>query len=203
MSFSISRVINLFLMIFSYVLAQVTQLARILFYRLLSLGTHVVGRPIYRQPIYCFGRGKIEFGKSVQVGVNNAPNFLSTCCYLNPRGASARISFGDNVVLNNGFSAIAERCSIKIGSRVLVGVSVSIYDSDFHGLAVSDRNNPNAVLCNDVVVGNDVFIGSNVIILKGVKIGDGAVVAAGAIVARDVPENAVVAGSPAKVIRRL
>ena len=52
-----------------------------------------------------------------------------------------------------------------------------------------------------VTVGNNVLIGANAVVIEGVRIGAGAVVAAGAVVIADVPENAVVAGSPAKVIK--
>ncbi|HET7414595.1 MAG TPA: DapH/DapD/GlmU-related protein, partial [Arthrobacter sp.] len=52
-----------------------------------------------------------------------------------------------------------------------------------------------------VVVGRNVWIGSNVTILPGVAIGDDAVVAAASVVTKDVPENAVVVGSPARVVR--
>jgi 2,3,4,5-tetrahydropyridine-2,6-dicarboxylate N-acetyltransferase len=52
-----------------------------------------------------------------------------------------------------------------------------------------------------VIIEDDVLVGANAVILEGVRIGKGAVVAAGAIVTQDVPENAVVAGSPAKIIK--
>jgi 2,3,4,5-tetrahydropyridine-2,6-dicarboxylate N-acetyltransferase len=52
-----------------------------------------------------------------------------------------------------------------------------------------------------VIIEDDVLVGANAVILEGVRVGRGAVVAAGAIVTTDVPENAVVAGSPAKVIK--
>jgi virginiamycin A acetyltransferase len=54
----------------------------------------------------------------------------------------------------------------------------------------------------DVVIGHDVWLGSGCMILSGVAIGHGAVVAARAVVTRDVPAYAVVAGNPAKVVRR-
>ena len=52
-----------------------------------------------------------------------------------------------------------------------------------------------------VIVEDDVLIGANAVVIEGVHIGRGAVVAAGAIVTQDVPENAVVAGCPARVIK--
>ena len=52
-----------------------------------------------------------------------------------------------------------------------------------------------------VIVEDDCLIGANAVVLEGVRIGKGAVVAAGAIVTKDVPENAVVAGSPAQIIK--
>ena len=52
-----------------------------------------------------------------------------------------------------------------------------------------------------VLVEDDVLIGANAVVLEGVHIGRGAVVAAGAVVVEDVPENAVVAGCPAKIIK--
>ena len=52
-----------------------------------------------------------------------------------------------------------------------------------------------------VVVEDDVLVGANAVVIEGVHIGKGAVVAAGAVVVEDVPENAVVAGCPARVIK--
>jgi len=58
-------------------------------------------------------------------------------------------------------------------------------------------------LKGDTVVGNDVWIGGNVTILPGVTIGNNVVVAAGAVVTKDIPDNTLVGGVPAKKIRDL
>lgn len=52
-----------------------------------------------------------------------------------------------------------------------------------------------------VVVEDEVLVGANAVVLEGVRVGRGAVVAAGAVVVRDVPENAVVAGCPARIVK--
>jgi acetyltransferase-like isoleucine patch superfamily enzyme len=54
----------------------------------------------------------------------------------------------------------------------------------------------------DVTIGNDVWLGSGCLILSGVTIGHGAVIAAHAVVTRDVPDYAVVAGNPGRIVRR-
>lgn len=54
----------------------------------------------------------------------------------------------------------------------------------------------------DVVIGNDVWIGREAVILPGVTVGDGAIVGARAVVSRDVPAYAVVAGNPARIVKR-
>ena len=69
-------------------------------------------------------------------------------------------------------------------------------------LTAKERRNHIAV-ATPVTIGNDVWIGGNVTILPGVNIGDKAVIAAGAVVTKDVPDNTVAGGVPAKVIKEL
>ncbi|MDE7192107.1 MAG: sugar O-acetyltransferase, partial [Clostridia bacterium] len=54
-----------------------------------------------------------------------------------------------------------------------------------------------------VKIGNNVWIGAHATILSGVTIGDNAIIAAGAVVTKDVPQNTVVAGVPAKIIKKI
>ena len=59
------------------------------------------------------------------------------------------------------------------------------------------------LIANPIKIGNDVWIGSNATVLPGVTIGDGAIIAAGAVVTKDVEECSIVAGIPAKFIRKV
>ena len=113
------------------------------------------------------------------------------------------ISIGEKTHINNGFVAIAEKCMIQIGRSCLIGTRCEIYDSDFHALSAQERQAKSAHSCQDVVIGDEVFIGSNVRILKGVTIGSRATIANSAVVTRDIPENCVAAGIPARVVRQL
>ena len=56
-------------------------------------------------------------------------------------------------------------------------------------------------LIGKITIGNKVFIGAGSIILPGATIGDNSVIAAGSVVTKDVPENVVVGGNPAKIIK--
>lgn len=97
----------------------------------------------------------------------------------------------------------------EIGDGVLIANTVGIVgrtDHDAEQVGTLIRNsrwvgNNVESLSTPTFIGSDVWIGYGAIVLSGVHIGDSAIVAAGAVVTRDVPENSVVAGNPARVIR--
>lgn len=60
---------------------------------------------------------------------------------------------------------------------------------------------PDLEITKPITVGNNVYIGNNVIILPGVNIGNDVIIGAGAVVSKDIPDNSVVVGVPAKVIK--
>ena len=92
---------------------------------------------------------------------------------------------------------------VTIGSHVNLaqGITVTALNHNFKN--TNERIDLQGVTTKQVVINNDVWIGANAVILPGVTIGRHAVVAAGAVVTTDVPENTVVGGVPAKIIKRL
>jgi virginiamycin A acetyltransferase len=120
-----------------------------------------------------------------------------------------------NVLYNFGFSGarleIGSFCAIATGARFVMpdamhamgGVSTfpfAILGGAFAaGLDLGAYPFPQA---RDTVIGHDVWIGMEALVMPGVRIGHGAVVAARAVVTQDVPDYAIVAGNPARVVRR-
>lgn len=104
------------------------------------------------------------------------------------------LSVGDDVFFDPG-TFIDSKGGVTIGDAVGIGYSVCIFT---HTHSESDHAQRTYA---PVKIGNYVKIYSGAMILPGVSIGDQAIVAGGSVVSRDVPENTVVAGTPAKAIR--
>ncbi|WP_348652863.1 sugar O-acetyltransferase [Polyangium sp. y55x31] len=111
----------------------------------------------------------------------------------------ANIHAGDSLYMN--FGCVLLDCNrIDIGHRALLGPNVHIYTAT-HPLDAALRASGRE-LAKPVRIGNDVWIGGGAIVLPGVTIGDGAVIGAGSVVTKDVAAGWVVAGNPARPIKR-
>ncbi len=111
-----------------------------------------------------------------------------------------------NIFIGNDFTGninltILDIREVYIGNHVMIGPNTLI-TTVTHPLSPKLRRNYTA-FAKPIRIGNDVWIGGNVTILPGVTIGNNVVVAAGAVVNKDVPDNSLVAGVPAKLIRVL
>jgi acetyltransferase-like isoleucine patch superfamily enzyme len=107
-----------------------------------------------------------------------------------------KIRFGDRCFVNTGSTIIAVE-EITVGDDVAFANEVYVMDSDSHG--VEGRPHRQA----PVRIGNGCWIGARAMIMPGVTLGDRVLVAAGAIVTKDVPDDCLVAGNPARVVRQL
>ncbi len=107
-----------------------------------------------------------------------------------------KVKIGKNVVIMNGFQCMsAGGLTIEDDTMISLNCTIATNNHDFY-----ERN---IITCKPVHIKKNVWIGVNVTILPGVTIGENAVVGAGAVVTKDVPDNVVVVGNPARVIKSL
>lgn len=110
------------------------------------------------------------------------------------------VSFGDDVVVT-GPLHLDIGATIRVGNNVYLGHDVALLTVD-HRIGAFDRRCSTPEYA-PIVVGDGAWLAARVTVLPGVTIGAGAVVAAGAVVTRDVADNVLVGGVPARVIRAL
>lgn len=150
-------------------------------------------------------------GSSLTIGdnCNIKSSFLSNLIGLSQRTIivtrtkEAKIEIGDNVGISG--ATIYARKGIFIGDNTLIGANVKILDNDFHPLEIEARrvDDKSKIGTRQIVIGKDCFIGCNSLILKGTILGDGCIVGAGAVVSGKFENNNVIAGNPARVIKKL
>ena len=127
--------------------------------------------------------------------------------------SSDGVDYYEPEIIIGNHCSIGEYChitainKITIGDGLLTGRFVYIGDNAHGGLSIDESVVPpvgrKLQSKGEVIVGNNVWIGDKVTILAGVHIGDNVIVAANAVVTKDVPSNCMVAGVPAKVIKRI
>lgn len=129
-------------------------------------------------------------GKKVDPSFFLFPPFYTDC--------GKNITIGKNVLINS-CCHFQDQGGISIGDGTLIGHSVVLatLNHDF------DPDRRTTMHPAPITIGKNVWIGSHATVVPGVTIGNGAVIAAGAVVTKDVPDEAVVGGTPAKIIRYL
>jgi acetyltransferase-like isoleucine patch superfamily enzyme len=173
--------------------------------------------PKYARLVIRLGVRKLRFGRRL---VLDGLAFIGPGCTLQI-GKKASIELGrwswlghgcklrchEGVISIGAKSVLGQECTISayrhvsIGRECVIADRVMLIDFD-HGVVEVERPiRLQGIYKRDVRVGNNVWIGYGACILRGVTVGDNAVIGTNAVVTRDVPENAVVAGVPARVIR--
>lgn len=118
--------------------------------------------------------------------------------------------YGGIIEIGDGFgisgSTIYSTSSIKIGKNATIGANCKIVDNDFHPLDPKQRQlglNEQYTKRAPIKIGDNCFIGMNSIILKGSSLGNNVIVGAGSVVCGKFPDNCIIAGNPATIIKKL
>lgn len=123
-------------------------------------------------------------------------------------GDGCKIRAHEGVISIGAKSVLGQECTLSCYQRIEIGRECIIADRtmmiDFdHGVFEVERPiREQGIYKRDVRVGHNVWIGYGACLLRGVAVGDNSIVGTSAVVTRDVPANAVVGGSPARLIRK-
>lgn len=155
----------------------------------------------------------LKISKSGLFTIGNNLNIRSGGKYTDTGGnrpCKFIVSKGAKLIIGNGVgissSTIVCRNSITIGNNVLIGGGCHIVDTDFHPIESKSRVDPktaNSGKTAPIVIEDNAFIGMNSIILKGVYIGKNSIIASGSVVVKNIPENEIWGGNPAKFLKKL
>ncbi|MBO0440743.1 chorismate mutase [Enterococcus sp. DIV0212c] len=126
-----------------------------------------------------------------------------TGSYIEP---SISFDYGFNIHVGKNFyanfnSIFLDICPITIGDNCMFGPNAQLYTAT-HPLHPVKRNS-GLEYGKPITLGNNVWLGGGVVITPGVTLGDNVVVAAGAVVTKSFPDNCVIGGNPAKVIKEI
>ena len=155
--------------------------------------------------VYNFAKSSITFVQGeIKTTINSSP--LSNMVGLYQRTIIVA-RYGGKITIGSGCgisgSTIYAMDEINIGNNVLIGGNCKIIDNDFHPLPASQRINqkPENIKKRPINIGEGCFIGANSIILKGTTLGKNCVVGAGSVVSGTFPDNVIIAGNPARIIK--
>lgn len=145
------------------------------------------------------GGGRCRRLTQIQIGEYNA---FTQGCWLWPENtdhSGIRIRIGNRNYFNRNL--MIDACGyVEIGDENMFGPDVYIADSD-HEIVKGTPPHRLPMRKGRVKIGNGCWIGAKVVILKNVELGDGCVVGAGAVVTKSFPDNSVIAGVPARLLR--
>lgn len=145
--------------------------------------------------VSALGRNGVAFGNNVSIG---AYSRIIVSTSLNEIGDS--IVFGNNVGIGE-FAYLGGAGGLTIGDDCIVGQYLSCHPENHNCNDLTQLIRHQGVSRKGIMIGANCWIGSKVTILDGVNIGSGCVIAAGSVVTKSFPENSIIGGVPAKLLK--
>lgn len=175
------------------------ELCQLIINKIITLALYSNSR-IIRQPFYIRGKKNIDLGKNLTTGVG---------CRLDAftKEKKTVLIFGNNVQIND-YVHIAAVESVSIGNDVLIASKVFISDHSHGKYSGEFQDDPSSIVAQrelsskSVIINDNVWIGEFVSILPGVKIGKNSIIGTMSVVTKDIPDNCIAVGSPAKVVKK-
>lgn len=157
--------------------------------------------------IYAFPNSSISFNNREGEIINIFSHPLSNMIGL-PQRCIIVAKYGGKIEIEEGVCmsgcTIYSMDSIFVGKNTDIGSGCKIIDNDFHPLPYSERfpdEQLDKVGKRPIKIGEGCFIGANSIVLKGTTLGNNVVVGAGSVVSGSFPDNVIIAGNPARIIK--
>ena len=156
--------------------------------------------PSFDQITLFNGQGVVEIGKNCSFGFKRGGFHRGGSIELQARYKNSKIKLGNRIATNNNVFMCAANY-IEVGDEVFIGQNVCLMDFEAHGVMPNKRREIGEI--GQVIVGNNVWIGNSVTILKNSEIGENSIVAAHAVVNGKFPNNVIIGGVPAKIIKKI
>lgn len=153
---------------------------------------------LIRRPIYIRGRKHFQYKAGLTTGYG---------CRFDLNGDGVTLSIGQNCKIGDRVHIVAGE-SVLLGDNVLIASNVFISDTNHGSTAGCFQSSPDTApdlrefYTHPVSIGDNVWIGEGVCILPGVTIGNGCILGAHSVVTKSVPPNSIVAGNPARVLKK-
>lgn len=162
------------------------------------------GARLIRRPFYCRGKSFLQYAEGLTTGYNCRFDLVSD----KAKNINKKLIIGFNCKMGDNVHIVATE-KVIIGDNCLMASKVFISDTS-HGEYKSNSIDSSPEVSPDerplktkpVHIGNNVWIGENVCVLLGVSIGHGCIIGANSVVNHDIPNNCIVVGTPAKVIKK-
>jgi len=147
--------------------------------------------------IDAYAANKVIFGNNVKIGAFSS---LSITSHMSKYGVGFKIGNNSGV---GRFAEFGSSGGIEIGEDVIMGSYVSFHSENHNFKDISKPIREQGVTSEGIKLGNNIWVGAKVTFLDGCKVGNNCVIAAGAVVKGVFPNNVVIGGVPAKIIKEV